>query len=1250
MILKAHSYQPTAFQFRRQRKLPKPATPRPARSAGSTASATVSAPDANADGKPVEPYHYESEIRFGVVMYGGVSLAIYMNGVAHEMYEMVCATPKCEPGCKPEGTREIYHRIALLVNNPRLRTQYRQAIEKRDSPSANKAPRDIWNDVEKTFFKAESAPHKRVRFVVDAIAGTSAGGINGIFLAKALANGEPFAPLRDLWLDEGDIKELLNDKQSCDKLPACEPDNPPASLLNGKRMYYKLFQAMEKMSESAKDRNNGAGNPQVDEMDLYVTTTDINGSQVPLRLTDDVVYERRYKRSFHFNYSKDREWNDFGAENNALLAFAARCTSSFPFAFEPMTLEAAKGVLEAAKEGAKESAYRDKIAHLADARFFSYLPKEEVDCGKHAGRAFGDGGYLDNKPFSYVTNVLAIRQAFVPVERKLVYVEPNPELVSAEENSANEGQVPDAISNSLAALTGIPRYETIRENLQEVLERNRTIERVERIVQEGERDLHAMLGKSFDPYWRILNDDVSAEIPPFPKCLREQMAKYYGPAFLAYRRMRTSAVTAKLADRLAELWGADRESDHRYALRMWVRKWCDHLYDEESSKKTGNGSNSETKRKSINDFLTSFDVDYRIRRLSFLLRQMDKLMRVLQQLLDDKQENPDFVVKLEELQETDQWCIRQLGQWNLRLEEKPDADSMKAALAALKVLKLKLNNAQAEFRSFNYIVAKRVNDKKIIDHGLKNLLKDVLAVALDDRNVKPIELQTMNGGTVELKISEETRRACACSHSIRESVSIRLDALFEYAKANPELTKLQKALEDTLQSMSLAQFGMPTWNMLGKPKLRLLGDKLNLTVEEMRDPVSNTEAGKSARRALSEYYLYFDLFDQMSFPLYYGTEIGEPCMVEVARISPKDAKSLVEEEPGKPPKLEGKALFNFGGFLDRGWRCNDIMWGRLDGAERLIQLLLPMEDACTKIVRKELILQAQLAILRERYMPEGLGKVASMLAQALNGLPEGDTGKKAIHDSLEQFNIPEEQKQQPEPSPGTGVSGRSYKAIKQKIPLRSHASESGQHAQVLKMLTLLVDEQSLINYVKQREARHNKPDAAFTLDIASRAVTITGRVLEGIGKQSGKNSAMLRWLVRFGLMFQGLVAVSLPGSVLDQIRRHFMAMLYMFVALWVILAWITSSIPMQSFALSTLLVIGFLHVLTYLTHDVMGEKGWIRRLGILITVLFLMLSAAGVLALHHVSFHTLLHGEHLHGQATVSAPLKPSPLQDGHAC
>src|SRR5258708_28726365 len=45
---------------------------------------------------------YTQEVRFAVVMYGGVSLAIYINGIAQEMLSTWCAPPPLErPGILP---------------------------------------------------------------------------------------------------------------------------------------------------------------------------------------------------------------------------------------------------------------------------------------------------------------------------------------------------------------------------------------------------------------------------------------------------------------------------------------------------------------------------------------------------------------------------------------------------------------------------------------------------------------------------------------------------------------------------------------------------------------------------------------------------------------------------------------------------------------------------------------------------------------------------------------------------------------------------------------------------------------------------------------------------------------------------------------------------------------------------------------------------------------------------------------------
>jgi hypothetical protein len=65
-------------------------------------------------------------------------------------------------------------------------------------------------------------------------------------------------------------------------------------------MYFKLwmpFTAMEKVRQSAK----GFISPHVDELDLFITTTDIEGMPLPLRLSDTVVYERRHRNVFHLD-------------------------------------------------------------------------------------------------------------------------------------------------------------------------------------------------------------------------------------------------------------------------------------------------------------------------------------------------------------------------------------------------------------------------------------------------------------------------------------------------------------------------------------------------------------------------------------------------------------------------------------------------------------------------------------------------------------------------------------------------------------------------------------------------------------------------------------------------------------------------------------------------------------------------------------------------------------------------------------
>lgn len=454
---------------------------------------------------PMPTFEPKREVRFAVVMYGGVSLAIYINGVAQELLRMVQSTAG-DP--EPGTTQEIYREIARELGGARL--------------------------------------------AVDVISGTSAGGINGIVLGKALALDSNLDAIRKLWIEEGDIGKLLNDKGSMGReaMPGFRLQSPRRSLLNSQRAYVKLLEALSGM-DSANQPDRSRLIP--DELDVHVTATDLHGLVTPVQLTGKTVFERNHQASFRFEY-RAGERNDFKARYTPFLAFSARCTSSFPVAFEPMTLAAIEPVLR--QKGIQPDFEAWKIFH----RGF----ETEANPAPFRDRPLADGGYLDNKPFSFAVETLVDRFTDLPVARKLVYIEPapdNPELDRV------QPAVPDALENAWAALSSLPRNEAIREDLAWILERNRRVEHL--------RSLTAANG---------------------PAAGRDGL----GGAYLTYRQLRVSAATSDLAGILHARRGASPTSVDADQARAQVSEWRQQTYE---TSRDGRGG-------SLNRFLDDFDAGY----------------------------------------------------------------------------------------------------------------------------------------------------------------------------------------------------------------------------------------------------------------------------------------------------------------------------------------------------------------------------------------------------------------------------------------------------------------------------------------------------------------------------------------------------------------------------------------------------------------------------------------------------------------
>lgn len=94
---------------------------------------------------------------------------------------------------------------------------------------------------------------------------------------------------------------------------------------------------------------------------------------------------------------------------------------------------------------------------------------------------------------------------------------------------------------------------------------------------------------------------------------------------------------------------------------------------------------------------------------------------------------------------------------------------------------------------------------------------------------------------------------------------------------------------------------------------------------------------KVLRRKVLLAYLGFPFYDVATLPLFRNEGLTEFDPIKVDRISPDDASTI--RTGGAPATLHGIEFYNFGAFFSRAYRENDYLWGRLHGAERMIDLI-----------------------------------------------------------------------------------------------------------------------------------------------------------------------------------------------------------------------------------------------------------------------------------------------------------------------
>jgi patatin-related protein len=773
------------------------------------------------------------EMQLGLVVYGGVSLAIYTHGICQEFYNAVRG-------------RGIYKLIKALTD---------------------------------------------ADLVVDVISGSSAGGINGILLGYAIANSNDreivdFSEFAKIWRNSGEAIKLLK-KPNLFKFPLGVNPNSEhgcgaAAQANAMRTtlaHQGLLAALIRGMEHKLPRSSTEWFSTTKELDLAIAGTDYLGRLD--RTTEDhqlngvkdhrAIFRLKHRqgRKEPFNpYYQDPVLPRTPTDTYQALIKLCQLTAGIPV-ISPL--------VEIDLQDRKNLVDRQLVTWGKLAKNYT------VDFSTNRGTKlyFLDGGLLDNAPLTCLMRESSYRLPTRSSQRKLFYVDPNPEHFNdgiqsiAGADGKQFGKKKSRLEYIFQTVSSsIPIQQSISNDLRTINEHNHKVRRYQTLIDLAETavDSQQLLASSDRTQSQIY---LRGRLFDF----RDRNLPLLIQADLGSQNSQYSVILDKIDRILASKFSSSQDRNHYHKL---LDRFESQVID--------------------------IDVEYSFRQHFYLV---DKIADILATDL-----HVDVRQQLEHLS-------RQLS-CNIKLLE-----------VVRTSLELLLRD-RAVNNYFHYLINQESNDRRLraLVYELIFRLHRFLLDGSRFPEFRPNDLAGAKLEAIPAHFWDNLSELASAAHHPGGQ-----DRWLSQAKISSIFAQFKQRIAELQQSTDLHRLiwtdRQLEYDHEGNKSFPSILTQVNLAAKVMIERSDHEYTDQ-----LLKQWNTFEVIDRELYPFEYLTSLNAKEIINPICISPDTAQLGIGTGKNTEQKLGGNKLYNIGGFFKKSWRLNDLLWGRLDGLNRIVESIV----------------------------------------------------------------------------------------------------------------------------------------------------------------------------------------------------------------------------------------------------------------------------------------------------------------------